>query len=98
MSYWKVTAGTINCRAVADEVTIIVKNDWSVQCSGFDKLKNSRRAQLQMVERSLDLKRTLDCKGMQCKQITDYLEKLQAEENPKSTSVPLGRVFYDTQL
>jgi uncharacterized protein YprB with RNaseH-like and TPR domain len=60
-----------------------------VQCSGFDKLKNSRRAQLQMVERSLDLKRTLDCKGMQCKQISDYLEKLQAEENPKSTSVPL---------
>jgi hypothetical protein len=89
MSDWKVTAGTINCRAVADEVTIIVKNDWSVQCSGFDKLKNSRRAQLQMVERSLDLKRTLDCKGMQCKQISDYLEKLQAEENPKSTSVPL---------
>jgi hypothetical protein len=98
MSDWKVTAGTFSCRAVADEFTIIVKNDWSVQCSGFDKLKNSRRAQLQMVERSLDLKRTLDCKGMQCKQITDYLEKLQAEENPKSTSVPLGRVFYDTQL
>jgi len=78
---WKITAATINCRAVADEVTIIVKNDWSVQCSGFDKLKNSRRAQLQMVERSLDLKRTLDCKGMQCKQITDYLEKLRSEEN-----------------
>ena len=89
MSDWKVTAGTINCRAVADEVTIIVKNDWSVQCSGFDKLKSSRRAQLQMLDRSLDLKRSLDCKGMQCKQITDYLEKLQAEENPKSTSVPL---------
>ena len=89
MSDWKVTTGTFNCRAVADEVTIIVKNDWSVQCSGFDKLKSSRRAQLQMLDRSLDLKRSLDCKGMQCKKITDYLEKLQAEENPKSTSVPL---------
>jgi hypothetical protein len=81
MSDWKVTTGTFNCRAVADEVTIIVKNDRSVQCSGFDKLKSSRRAQLQMLERSLDLKRSLDCKGMQCKKITDYLEKLQAEEN-----------------
>jgi hypothetical protein len=89
MSDWKVTTGTFNCRAVADEVTIIVKNDRSVQCSGFDKLKNSRRAQLQMLERSLDLKRSLDCKGMQCKKITDYLEKLQAEENQKTTSVPL---------
>ena len=86
---WKVTTGTFNCRAVADEVTIIVKNDWSVQCSGFDKLKSSRRAQLQMLDRSLDLKRSLDCKGMQCKKITDYLEKLQAEENQKSSSVPL---------
>jgi len=78
---WKVTSVTFNCRAVADEVTIIVKNDWTVQCSGFDKLKNSRRAQLQMVERSLDLKRTLDCKGIQCRHITDYLDKLRAEEN-----------------
>jgi hypothetical protein len=85
MSDWKVTTGTFNCRAVADEVTIIVKNDRSVQCSGFDKLKNSRRAQLQMLERSLDLKRSLDCKGMQCKKITDYLEKLQAEENQPSS-------------
>jgi hypothetical protein len=82
---WKVTTGTFNCRAVADEVTIIVKNDWSVQCSGFDKLKSSRRAQLQMLDRSLDLKRSLDCKGMQCKKITDYLEKLQAEENQPSS-------------
>jgi len=82
---WKVTTGTFNCRAVADEVTIIVKNDWSVQCSGFDKLKSSRRAQLQMLDRSLDLKRSLECKGMQCKKITDYLEKLQAEENQPSS-------------
>ena len=82
---WKVTTGTFNCRAVADEVTIIVKNDWLVQCSGFDKLKSSRRAQLQMLDRSLDLKRSLDCKGMQCKKITDYLEKLQAEENQPSS-------------
>ena len=85
MSDWKVTTGTFNCRAVADEVTIIVKNDRSVQCSGFDKLKSSRRAQLQMLDRSLDLKRSLDCKGMQCKKITDYLEKLQAEENQPSS-------------
>ncbi len=85
MVTWKVTAGTINCPAVADEVTVIVKSDWSVSCSGFDKLKTSRRAQLQMVERSLDLKRTLDCKGIQCKQITDYLDKLRAEANqPRS--------------
>ena len=82
---WKITAATINCPAVADEVTVIVKNDWSVSCSGFDKLKTSRRAQLQMVERSLDLKCTLDCKGMQCRQITDYLDKLRAEANQPSS-------------
>jgi hypothetical protein len=83
---WKVTAATIDCPAVADEVTVIVKSDWSVSCSGFDRLKTSRRAQLQMVERSLDLKRTLDCKGMQCRQITDYLDKLRAEANQPADS------------
>ena len=43
---WQVTAVTINCSAVAEEVTIIVKNDWSVQCTGFEKLAASRRRQI----------------------------------------------------
>jgi hypothetical protein len=81
---WQVTAVTINCSAVAEEVTIIVKNDWSVQCTGFQKLAASRRARLDLVNRSLTIKRTLDCKGTQCPQISAYILKLQSEESLKA--------------
>jgi hypothetical protein len=77
---WQVTAVTINCNSVAEEVTIIVKSDWSVKCTGFEKYSNSRHARLDLVSRSMVLKRTLDCPGLQCKPIAEYLQKLQAEE------------------
>jgi hypothetical protein len=84
---WQVTVITINCSAVAEEVTIIVKNDWSVKCTGLEKYAHSRQARLDLVRRSLNMKRTLDCKGMQCQQITEYIQKLQAEENQKAGRV-----------
>jgi hypothetical protein len=83
MADWQVTAVTINCPSVAEEVTIIVKSDWSVQCSGFEKYASSRRAQLALVDRSLTIKRILECKSVECNQITEYVQKLQAEENHK---------------
>lgn len=78
---WQITAVTINCSAIAEEVTIIVKNDWSAKCTGFEKLAVSRRARLELVNRSLNMKRVLDCKGMQCPEVTAYIQKLHSEEN-----------------
>jgi len=80
---WQVTAVTIECSAVAEEVTIIVKNDWSVQCSCHDKYATSREASVELTRRSLSLKRILECKGMQCPQITAFTQKLQLEESQK---------------
>jgi hypothetical protein len=80
---WQVTAYTVECSAVAEEVTIIVKNDWSVQCTGFAKYGTSREAGIELLKRSLEIKRNLECKGLQCSQISDYIQKLQSEEAPK---------------
>ena len=80
---WQVTAITIECRAVAEEVTIVVKNDWSAQCTGFEKYAASHQASLELTKRSLDMQRVLECKGTQCSQITAYIQKLQAEESRK---------------
>ena len=80
---WQVTAVTIECSAVAEEVTIVVKNDWSAQCTGFDKYTTSKKASLELTKRSLNMRRVLDCKGMQCPQITAYIQKLQSEESQK---------------
>jgi hypothetical protein len=82
---WQVTATTINCTAVADEVTIIVKSDWSVQCTGFNKYADSRDAGLTLVKRSMNIKRSLGCKGINCHQIYEYIQKLKAEEDEKTT-------------
>ena len=82
---WQVTAITIECRAVAEEVTIVVKNDWSAHCNGFEKYASSRKASIELTKRSLNMKRVLDCKGTQCPQITAYIEKLKSEESQKAS-------------
>ena len=84
MADWQVAAVTIKCDSVAEEVTIIVKSDGSVKCTGFESLSASRKAKLDLVNRSMTLKRVLDCPGTGCKQIKEYLQKLQTEAQQKA--------------
>jgi hypothetical protein len=39
---WQITAKTIYCEAVKEEVTIIIKKDWSANCTGSDKTRDSK--------------------------------------------------------
>ena len=81
---WQVTATTIFCDAVADEVTIIMNSDLSVKCTGLVKYAGDRKARLELVKRSLNLKRVLDCTGIGCARIAEYKQKLQLEEAVKA--------------
>ena len=76
---WQVTATTIRCDAVDDEVTIVVYKDWSTRCTGFHKYTESREAQLNLVRKSLQMRLALECEGVLCTRITDYKQKLQDE-------------------
>ncbi|MCJ7791782.1 MAG: hypothetical protein MUP49_05195 [Dehalococcoidia bacterium] len=40
---WQVTATTIYCDAVDDDVTILVYKDWSTKCTGYKKYVESLR-------------------------------------------------------
>lgn len=82
---WQVTATTISCEAVADEVTIITSHDWTVKCTGFVKYSGNRRASLELVKRSLELKRSLECPGLDCPRIVEYKQKLMWEEEHRSS-------------
>ncbi len=82
---WQVTAYTFRCDYVADEVTILVYPDWSVKCSGNIKYTGSRDASVELVKRSLNLKKVLECKGLDCSFITEYKLKLQHEEDLKAS-------------
>ena len=82
---WQVTATTIVCEAVADEVTILIYPDWSAKCTGLVKYTSTRQGSIDLVRRSLQLRKSLDCKGIDCPWVTEYRLKLQTEEERKSS-------------
>ncbi|MDD5189718.1 MAG: hypothetical protein PHE50_01595 [Dehalococcoidales bacterium] len=80
MTDWQVTAVTLKCPGIADEATVIVKSDWTVTCTGMTKYTKDRAASLDLVKRSMQYRRSLECKGLNCPTITAYIEKLKLEE------------------
>jgi len=82
---WQVTATTIYCDAVDDEVTLMVYKDWSIKCTGYGKYgeNNNGGSSLSKKGRS---KRQVECGGPECWRVTQYKEKLSAEEARKGHS------------
>jgi len=81
---WQVTATTVFCDAVHDEVTILIYPDWSVKCTGMEKYTADREAGITLIRRSLELRKVLECKGIGCPNVTAYKDKLQYEEERKA--------------
>jgi len=88
MVNWRVTATTIYCDAVDDEVTIMVHKDWSAECTGVRKYTESREEQINLIRRSLQLRRDLVCEGVGCTRIIEYQQKLRNEEALKEQPTP----------
>ena len=71
MVNWQITAKTIYCDSAGEEVTIIIKKDWSVQCTGYQDRQDV----------SLNRAYTsAECAGLGCPRINQYLAQLKAEE------------------
>jgi len=84
MVHWQVTATTIYCDAVDDEVTLLVGKDWSAKCTGYQKYGEPSKEMLNLLKRkSKQLKRRLECAGPECSRVTQYKEKLLTEETDK---------------
>ena len=69
------TAVTLHCEAVDDEVTLLVQKDWSVKCTGYGKYASSRST------RQAKKGRAVRCNGPECPLVIGYRQKLQAEES-----------------
>jgi hypothetical protein len=81
---WQVTATTIYCDAVDDEVTVLVYKDWSTRCTGYAKYREpTETAAAQLKKKAKRLGRRLECEGLECRRITQYKEKLAREEAGK---------------
>ncbi|MEJ2046721.1 MAG: hypothetical protein P8X92_01235 [Dehalococcoidia bacterium] len=85
MGSWKITATTIYCDAVDDEVTVLVYKDFSTKCTGYQKYrKPSKELAKQQRKKSKRLGRQLACPGLECPRVIQYKEKLLSEETEKS--------------
>ena len=82
MVNWQVTATTVYCDAVDDYVVIMVYKDWTTRCSGYKQyVENPTKEMLNMLKkRSSKLGRKLRCEGPSDYRVTDYRDKLMAEE------------------
>ena len=71
MVNWQITAKTIYCESAGEEVTIIIKKDWSVQCTGYqDRQQGAPNRPYTSAE----------CEGLGCSRINQYLAQMKAEE------------------
>jgi len=83
---WKLTATTIYCDAVDDEVTLIIYQDWSLKCTGYDRYYQPDRETGKLLKsKSKRLQRKLACEGQDCSRVVQYKNKLSAEEAVRET-------------
>ena len=81
---WKVTATTIYCDAVDDEVTLLVYRDFSTKCTGYKKYSRLTKEISNLLrKKSKRLERQLECEGSECRRVIQYKEKLATEEKVK---------------
>ena len=86
MASWKITATTIFCDAVDDEVTVLVYSDFSTKCTGHQKyLTPTKEVNNLLKKRGKRLGRELACRGLKCPLVMHYQEKIVAEEAKKSS-------------
>jgi hypothetical protein len=78
---WEVTATTIFCDDVDDEVTIIVNQDGTVKCTGSQKYsKTSKEALKELKKKSKKMGKTLACKDTACSKLPKYRDELMKKK------------------
>ncbi len=82
MTGWQITAKTIFCDAVDDEVTVLVYKDGSAHCTGYQKYTQPNDVTRSLVKKKNRLlKKPIQCQGEQCSKVTQYKEKTLAEDS-----------------
>ena len=78
---WELTATTIYCEAVDDEVTLIVARDGAVKCTGRQKyLKPSKETAKEIKKKSKLSGKQLVCAGDGCTRVKQYRDTVLGEK------------------
>ena len=81
MTDWQITAKTIYCEAVEDEVTVMVYKNATVRCTGCKKYTEPNAITIGAIkEKSQRLQRPIKCEGESCARVTTYQEAILSQE------------------
>jgi hypothetical protein len=81
MVEWELTATTVYCDAVDDEVTLLISADGTCRCTGHDKYgRPGKELVRSMKQRGRRLGRTLGCPADVCAVIQRYRREMLGEE------------------
>ena len=80
MSDWVMTATTIYCDAVEDEVTLVAEKDRTLKCTGYNKYFSPDKDIAKSIKRrGAQLRKKLVCEGLDCYRVKGYRDKLFSE-------------------
>ena len=78
---WVLTATTIYCDAVEDEVTLVADKDGAIKCTGYNKyFSPDKETAKSMQRRGKQSRKQLKCEGLDCPRVTGYHDKLMSEK------------------
>ncbi len=79
---WEVTETTIYCDAVGTNVTLTIRHDRSVKCTGNRKYggKLTKKRLKEMKSREKKLGKESRCEGLQCSRLIRYQRRLFHEQ------------------
>ncbi|MEE8619278.1 MAG: hypothetical protein V3S84_04030 [Dehalococcoidales bacterium] len=82
MASWQVTATTIYCDAVDDDVTLMVYKDRLTRCVGYKKYIESitKETAKELKKRAKKLGRELRCEGPECSRVIVFRDEVFAEK------------------
>lgn len=81
MANWQITATTVYCSAVDDEVTLIVLKDGTARCTGLKKYTEPSAETARAIKtKSRELRCPIACRGADCSVAVEYRDRLFAEE------------------
>jgi hypothetical protein len=76
MADWQVTATTIFCEYVDDEVTLLIYGDGASKCTGQAKYAQPDKETAKMMEKkSKQSGKALSCPGIDCLRLSEYRKK-----------------------
>lgn len=78
---WQACVSTIKCDAIQDYVSIMVKNDWSSQCTWYKQYKAPISEGQKGIKPDRSTKQKINlCQGPSCSWINAYRDQLIKEE------------------